>query len=113
MRSLFLLKSVLSLCSGYVLGDENVGCSTLTLICENLAVKCQSSAFKYIFSILGILSIMLLAVAVGFIITTRYIMMLKAQVLQILRKPLLRMLQPQEFALYLSPSNLCTKLCSA
>ncbi len=54
-----------------------------------------------------ILSIILLAVVAGYIIATRYIMMIKASILQILMripaKPILHMLQPLPLAPVLLP----------
>jgi hypothetical protein len=45
-----------------ILDDENVGKSTLTFICQLLAVKCHSSNWWYIFSTLSILHLLSFAV---------------------------------------------------
>ena len=53
-----------------VLGSKNVGRSTLNSIWQDIAIKQWLSSWKYIFSMLGVLVLVILAVAIVYVIMT-------------------------------------------
>jgi hypothetical protein len=67
-----------------ILGTENVGCSTLNSICQDIAIEKLSSAWVYLFFILGALVATVLAVTGAYFLWIRHIAMLKARILHIL-----------------------------
>jgi hypothetical protein len=66
-----------------ILGTKNVGRSTLNSICQDIAIEKCSSAWVYLFSILGVLVTTILAVTGVFFLWVRYITTLKARILHI------------------------------
>jgi hypothetical protein len=79
----------LSACWLEILGTENVGCSTLNSIRQYIAIKRRSSAWVYLFSILGILIATVLAVVGIYFLWVRYLTTLKTRILHILCAPCL------------------------
>jgi hypothetical protein len=83
-----------------ILGTENVGRSTLNSIHQDITIKRRSSAWVYLFSILGILIKTVLAVAGVYFLWVRYITTLKTRILHVLMrtlpKPIVNMIQPPQ-----------------
>jgi hypothetical protein len=71
-----------------ILGTENVGCSTLNSIHQDIAIAKCSSAWIYLFSIHGVLVATVLAVTGAYLLWIRHIAMLKAHILHILLRTL-------------------------
>jgi len=83
-----------------ILGTENVGRSTLNSIRQEIAAERRSSTWIYLFSILGILVAIILAVIGIYIIWVRYMTTLKTCILHILLRtlpePVLNLIQPPQ-----------------
>jgi hypothetical protein len=83
-----------------ILGAKNVGRSTLNSICQDIAIQKRSSAWVYLFSILGVLVATVLAVAGVYFLWVRYLTTLKARILHILLRtlpePIITMIQPPQ-----------------
>jgi hypothetical protein len=69
-------------------GAENVGRSTLNSIRQDIAIKKRSSAWVYLFSILGVLIATVLAVTGAYLLWVRHVAALKAHILHILLQTL-------------------------
>jgi hypothetical protein len=80
-----------------ILGTENIGRSTLSSIRQEIAIEKCSSAWIFLFSILGVLIATILAVAGVYLIWARYLTTLKTRILHILMctlpKPVLNLIQ--------------------
>jgi len=83
-----------------ILGTENVGRSTLSSIHQEIAIEKRSSAWIFLFSILGVLIATILAVAGVYLIWARYLTTLKTRILHILMRtlpePVLNLIQPPQ-----------------
>jgi hypothetical protein len=83
-----------------ILGTENVGRSTLHSIHQKIAAERRSSTWIYLFSILGILVAITLAVIGIYIIWVRHMTTLKTHILHILLRtlpePVLNLIQPPQ-----------------
>jgi hypothetical protein len=83
-----------------ILGTENVGRSTLHSIRQEITAERRSSTWVYLFSILGILVAITLAVAGSYILWARHLTTLKTRILHILMrtlpKPVLNLIQPPQ-----------------
>jgi hypothetical protein len=71
-----------------VLGSENIGHSSLNSIRQDIAIKQRTSAWKYIFAILKILSFYILVVAGVYIVLTWYMLTLKTCIIHTLMSTL-------------------------
>ncbi len=67
-----------------MLGSKNVGQSTLNSIRQDIAIEQRSASWKYIFATLGVLAVVIIAVAGIYIVLTQYMLMLKTCILNIL-----------------------------
>jgi hypothetical protein len=87
----------LSACWLEILVKKNVGRSTLNSICQDIAIKRCSSAWVYLFSILGILVATVLAVVGIYFLWVRHLRTLKTHILHILMRtlpePIVHMIQ--------------------
>jgi hypothetical protein len=85
-----------------ILGTENVSCSTLNSICQDIAIERRSSSWTYLFSIIGVLIAIILAVTGAYLLWVRYLVTLKARILHILMRmlpePIICMIQPPPLA---------------
>jgi hypothetical protein len=83
-----------------ILGTENVGRSTLHSIRQEIAAERRSSTWIYLFSLMGTLIAVILAVAGSYILWARYSTTLKTRILHVLMRtlpePVLNLLQPQQ-----------------
>jgi hypothetical protein len=80
-----------------ILGTENIGRSTLHSIRQEIAAERRSSTWIYLFSILGILVAITLAVAGIYIMWARHLTALKTRILmRTLPEPVLNLIQPSQ-----------------
>ncbi len=83
-----------------ILGTENVGRSTLHSIRQEIAAERRSSTWIYLFSLMGTLIAVILAVAGSYILWARYSTTLKTRILHILMRtlpePVLNLIQPPQ-----------------
>jgi hypothetical protein len=83
-----------------ILGTENVGRSTLHSIRQEIAAERRSSTWIYLFSLMGTLIAVILAVAGSYILWARYSTTLKTRILHVLMRtlpePVLNLLQPPQ-----------------
>ncbi len=81
-----------------VLEGEHVGKSTLSSICQSLAVEHRSCIWLYTFIILGSLAAVLLAVIIGYIVLTRHLVTWRKRIIDIvchiLPEPILWLMAP-------------------
>jgi hypothetical protein len=63
---------------------EHIGKSTLSSICQSLATERRSSKWIYIFTFLGLLSALSLAVAIGYYIATRHLITWKQHLISLI-----------------------------
>jgi hypothetical protein len=81
-----------------ILGAENVGRSTLNSIRQDITIEKRSSAWVYLFSILGVLIATVLAVTRVYFLWIRHLATLKGCILHILLctlpEPIVNMIQP-------------------
>ena len=71
-----------------ILDSESVGRSTLNSIRQDIAIEKRSSSWIYLFSILGALAAMILAVVISCIIYVHYFVTLKKRVVNIILRTL-------------------------
>jgi hypothetical protein len=67
-----------------ILGDENMGRSMLNSIHQDIAIEQRLSTWKYLSTLLGILSFVLLAVAGTYVSFTSYVLTLKSCIVNVL-----------------------------
>jgi hypothetical protein len=83
-----------------ILGTENVGRSTLHSIRQEIAAERRSSTWVYLFSLMGTLIAVILAVAGSYVLWVRYSTTLKTRILHVLMRtlpePVLNLLQPPQ-----------------
>ena len=83
-----------------ILGTENVGRSTLHSIRQEIAAERRSSTWIYLFSLMGTLIAVILAVAGSYVLWARYSTTLKTRILHVLMRtlpePVLNLLQPPQ-----------------
>ncbi len=81
-----------------ILNDEKAGRTTLNAIRQALAAERRSSVWVWIFTFLGLMSLLSLVVAAGYFIATHYFWTLKARILkymvQLLPESVIRLLIP-------------------
>jgi len=81
-----------------ILNDENAGRTTLNAIRQALAAERRSSVWIWIFTFLGLMSLLSLMVASGYLLVTHYFWTLKARILkymvQLLPESVVRLLTP-------------------
>jgi len=81
-----------------ILNDENAGRTTLNAIRQALAAERRSPIWVWIFTFLGLMSLLSLMVASGYFLATHYCWTLKARILkylvQLLPEPVVRLLAP-------------------
>jgi hypothetical protein len=83
-----------------ILGTENVGRSTLHSIRQEIAAERRSSTWVYLFSLMGTLIAIILAVTGSYVLWARYSTTLKTRILHILMRtlpePVLNLIQPPQ-----------------
>ncbi len=95
-----------------ILSDENIGKPTLPSVLQSLVVECRSSIWQYVFTLLGLLMLVLLAVLAGYIIFTQHIITLKQRIFlllgNVLPESVLHMLQCRLASQHLPPKWNCS-----
>jgi hypothetical protein len=83
-----------------ILGTENVGCTTLNSICQDLVIEQRSTSWLFIFCNIGTLAAALLALIALYSFIARFLFTLKTRILGILLRtlpePIMHMIQPPQ-----------------